>query len=289
MRYEFIEAHRPMWRLTSMLKALEVTKSGYFDWRHRGESPRSSRDRALTVRIAAIHATSRRTYGSPRIHRELKASGEAVGKKRVERLMREAGISPPPRRRFTVTTQSDHDLAIAPDHLRQDFTAAAPDRRWVTDITYIPTAEGWLYLAAIMDLYSRRIVGWSMKSDLGTRLVLQALEMAIKNRRPSPGLIHHSDRGCQYASHAYRRRLDEAHMQASMSRRACCYDNAAMESFFHTLKVELIHRHDFQSREQARTAVFEYIEAFYNRSRRHSAIDYLSPVEFEQRNAANAA
>jgi len=277
-----------MWRLRSMLRALAVSKSGYFTWRHRGEPGRAGEDRVLTVRIAAIHAASRQTYGSPRVFREIKESGTRISRKRVERLMREAGIRPPKSRGFVVTTNSDHDLPVAQDRLQQDFTASAPDRRWVTDITYIPTRAGWLYLAAIMDLFSRRIVGWSMRTNLDTGLVLDALDMAIKARRPSSGLIHHSDRGCQYASHAYRRALESHGMLPSMSRRACCYDNAAMESFFHTLKVELIHRRDFHSPEEAKAAVFDYIEAFYNRTRRHSSIGYLSPADYEQRQATVA-
>lgn len=272
-----------MWRLRSMVRALSVTKSGYFAWRHRGEPPRASQDRALTVRIAAIHDESRQTYGSPRVFRELKGAGTSISRKRVERLMREAGIRPTPPRRFVVTTNSNHDMPVAPDLIQQDFTASAPDRRWVTDITYIPTRSGWVYLAAIMDLFSRRIVGWAMETHLGTGVALRALDMAVASRRPSPGLVHHSDRGCQYASHAYRRALTARGMVASMSRRACCYDNAAMESFFHTLKVELTHRRDFQTPDQAKAAVFEYIEVFYNRSRRHSSIDYLSPAQFEQK------
>ena len=288
MRYAFIEAHRPMWRLRAMLRSLSVTKSGYFAWRDRRESPRVSEDRALTVRIAAIHASSRETYGSPRVFQEMKASGTAISRKRVERLMREAGIRPNPPRRFVVTTDSNHELPVADDLLKQDFTSSAPDQRWVTDITYVPTREGWLYVAAIMDLYSRRIVGWAMQADLGTGLVLRALDMAIRTRRPQAGLIHHSDRGCQYASQAYRSELAARGIIRSMSRRACCYDNAAMESFFHTLKVELTHRHDFQTRKDATATIFEYIEVFYNRTRLHSSIDYLSPVRYEQQYAEAA-
>ena len=281
MRYAFIEAHRPLWRLPNMCRVLEVSKSGYFAWRDGREAPRRSRDRALSVHIQAIHQQSRKTYGSPRIHHELKEKGMAVGKKRVERLMKDAGIAVLPLRRFVTTTDSDHDQPIAPNLLEQDFTATAPNQRWVTDITYIPTDEGWLYLAAIMDLFSRRIVGWAMETTMHRNLVLKALDMAVTNRRPSTGLIYHSDRGSQYASEDHRTALTTHGMIASMSRRGCCYDNAAAESFWHTLKNELIYRTSFQTRDQARTEIFEYIEVFYNRTRRHTSIGNLSPVDFE--------
>ncbi len=281
MRYAFIEAHRAMWRLPAMCEALAVSKSGYFAWRAGREAPRRSRDRALSVHIQAIHQQSRKTYGSPRIHHELKEQGMAVGKKRVARLMKAAGIAVLPLRRFVTTTDSDHEQPIAPNVLEQDFSASAPNERWVTDITYIPTDEGWLYLAAIMDLHSRRIVGWAMEATMHSSLVLKALDMAVTNRRPSAGLIHHSDRGSQYASEGYRSALTSHGMIASMSRRGCCYDNAAAESFWHTLKNELIYRTSFQTRDQARTEIFDYIEVFYNRTRRHTSIGNLSPVDFE--------
>ena len=281
MRYGFIEAHRAMWRLPVMCRVLEVSKSGYFAWRDGRERPRRSRDRALTVHIRAIHQQSRQTYGSPRVHHELKVQGIAVGKKRVERLMKTAEIAVRPARRFVTTTDSKHDQPIAPNLLQQDFSATAPNQRWVTDITYIQTEEGWLFLAAIVDLYSRRIVGWAMEPTMHRSLVLTALDMAVTDRRPSPGLIHHSDRGSQYASADYRQALAAHGMVASMSRPGCCYDNAAAESFWHTLKNELIHRRHFQTRDEARQAIFEYIEVFYNRTRRHTTIGNLSPVDFE--------
>ena len=267
---------------------LGVSKAGYFGWRHRRESHRSGEDRALTTRIQVIHSESRKTYGSPRVHRELRGQGTSVSRKRVERLMRDAGVRVKPQARFVATTDSDHDLPIAPNLLQQDFSAAAPDRRWVTDITYVPTGEGWLYVAAIVDLFSRRVVGWAMQERMDRSLVLAALAMAVKQRRPDAGLIHHSDRGSQYASDDYRTALVDHGMIASMSRRACCYDNAAMESFWHTLKVELIHRHRFQTRAEAIQAIFEFIEVFYNRVRRHSSIGYVSPVEFERQHSAVA-
>lgn len=281
MRYAFIEGHRAMWRLPIMCQALDVSKSGYFAWRDGRESPRRSQDRSLSVRIKAIHATSRQTYGSPRIHQELKANGVQVGKKRVERLMKAAGVAVLPLRRFVTTTDSDHEQPISPNLLEQDFSATAPNERWVTDITYIPTDEGWLFLAAIIDLYSRKVVGWAMQPTMHRSLVLKALSMAVADRQPSTGLIHHSDRGSQYASDDYRAALTAHGMIASMSRRACCYDNAVAESFWHTLKNELIHRRQFQTRDEAQRAIFEYIEVFYNRTRRHTSIGNVSPMEFE--------
>ena len=288
MKYGFIEAHRPMWPLWRMCRVLRVSKAGYFAWRWRPESPRAAADRRLTSQIRIIHAESRKTYGSPRTHRALRACGHAVSRKRVERLMREAGVQVKPKARFVVTTDSDHDHPIAPNLLQQDFSACAPNTRWVTDITYIPTEEGWLYLAALMDLYSRRIVGWAMQATMHRSLVLRALEMAVSQRRPAPGLVHHSDRGSQYASEDYRLALAGNGMVPSMSRRACCYDNAAMESFWHSLKVELIHRHTYHTRQEATQAIFEYIEVFYNRTRQHSTIGYVSPVDFELQHTAVA-
>jgi len=288
MRYAFIEEHRPLWRLPVMCRVLGVSKSGYFVWRDGREGPRRSQDRALSVHIQAIHQKSRQTYGSPRIHHELKANGMAVGKKRVERLMKAAGVAVLPLRRFVTTTDSDHDQPVAPNLLEQDFTATAPNQRWVTDITYIPTEEGWLFLAAIVDLYSRKVVGWAMQPTMHRSLVLKALTMAVADRRPSTGLIHHSDRGSQYASDDYRNALTAHGMVASMSRRACCYDNAVAESFWHTLKNELIYRRQFQTRDEAQSAIFEYIEVFYNRTRRHTSIGNLSPMDFELQRAKAA-
>jgi putative transposase len=288
MRYAFIEGHRAMWRLPIMCRILEVSKSGYFVWRDGRESPRRSQDRALIVHIQAIHRRSRQTYGSPRIHHELQATGVAVGKKRVERLMKAAGVAVLPLRRFVTTTDSDHDQPIAPNLLEQDFTAMAPNQRWVTDITYIRTGEGWLFLAAIVDLYSRKVVGWAMQPTMHRSLVLQALAMAVADRQPKAGLIHHSDRGSQYASDDYRTALHANGMVASMSRRGCCYDNAVAESFWHTLKNELIYRHEFETRAEAQNAIFEYIEVFYNKTRRHTSIGNLSPMDFELQRAKAA-
>ena len=268
MRFSFIEAHRPMWPLRRMCQMLRVSKAGYFAWRYRPESPRDGENRSLTTRISVIHAESRRTYGSPRVHQELRAQGTTIGLKRVARLMRESGVRVKPKARYVVTTDSDHDQPVAPNLLEQDFTATAPDRRWVTDITYVPTGEGWLYVATIIDLFSRRAVGWAMQERMDRSLVLAALEMAVSQRHPQPGLLHHSDRGSQYASEDYRKALSRNGMVASMSRRGCCYDNAAIESFWNTLKSDLIHRRHYQTRDEARREIFEYIEVFYNRIRR---------------------
>jgi putative transposase len=288
VRYSFIEAHRPLWRLRRMCRVLRVSRAGYFAWRRRPTSRHGDEDQALSTRIQLIHQQSRTTYGSPRVHRELQAQGMPVSRKRVARLMRESGIQVRPKARFVTTTDSKHGLPVAPNLLQQDFTATAPNHRWVTDITYVLTGEGWLYVAAIMDLYSRRVVGWAMGNRIDRSLVLAALDMAVKQRRPSSGLLHHSDRGSQYASHDYRTALAEHGIRASMSRRACCYDNAVIESFWHTLKGELIHRHRYQTRNQATQAIFEYIEVFYNRLRRHSSIGYVSPEEFERQHTVVA-
>ncbi len=281
MRYAFIEAHRPLWRVQSMCRLLRVSRSGYFAWRDGREPPRRSADRALSVRIRAVHDQHRQVYGSPRIHRQLRADDIQVGRKRVERLMREAGIRVLPRRRFVRTTDSRHDHPIAPNLLEQDFRAQAPNQRWVTDITYIHTGEGWLYLSAIIDLFSRAVVGWAMDERMDRSLVLRALDMALGHRAPAHGLIHHSDRGSQYASEDYRQALSAVGITASMSRRGNCYDNAVIESFWHSLKNELVHRQHFPSRSAATAAIFEYIESFYNRVRLHSSIGYLAPAAFE--------
>lgn len=281
MKYRFMEEHRPMWHLRTMCRVLKASKSGYFAWRDGRDSPRAAADQALTKQIAEIHERQRRVYGSPRIHRALRHQGTRVSRKRVERLMRAAGIRVTPPRRFTTTTDSDHDHPIAENLLKQDFSATAPNQKWVTDITYIPTGEGWLYVAAIVDLFSRRVVGWAMSSTMATNLVLSALDMALGNRSPSAGLVHHSDRGSQYASAAYRHALHQEGITASMSRRGNCYDNAVIESFWHSLKVELVHRRSFSTRREAEHAIFEYIEVFYNRVRLHSSIGYVAPAAFE--------
>lgn len=260
---------------------LEVSRSGYYAWLARGESRRSQEDRRLLLLICEEHERSRGTYGAPRIHAALKRRGETCGLHRVERLMREAGIRSKVRRKFRKTTDSDHAHAIAPNLLAQDFEVFGPNQVWVSDITYIWTDEGWLYLATTMDLYSRKIVGWAMSSCITAELVVDALVMAIDLRSPPPGLVHHSDRGVQYAAHAFQGLLEENGITCSMSGKGNCYDNAVKESFFHTLKTEHCDHEHYRTRAQARSSVFEYIEVFYNRTRLHSTLGYRSPVEFE--------
>lgn len=275
--------------MARLCRALGVSKSGYYAWQKREPSRREERDGELLAQIREAHARSRRTYGSPRVHAELRAEGTRCSRKRVARLMRAAGLSARRPRRAVRTTDSRHSLPVAANLLGRDFTAPAPDRRWAADITYVPTAEGWLYLAVILDLFSRRVVGHACAATLATVLVAEALALACGRRRPSAGLLHHSDRGSQYASAEYQARLSEVGAQCSMSRRGDCYDNAAVESFFSTLKTELIHGRRYATRAEARAEIFEYVEVFYNRERRHSALGYLSPAEYEARQVAASA
>jgi putative transposase len=282
MRFRFIEDHRADYPVRIMCGALDVSPAGYYAWRSRLESPRSAANRELLDHIRRVHRDTRGRYGSPRIHVELQAQGRGVSRGRIERLMRRHGIrAVMARPRRVRTTDSRHDHPIAPNLLNRNFSAAAPNRVWLTDITYVETDQGWLYLAAVMDLYSRRIIGWAMDDHLRTELPLAALNMAISTRRPGPNLIHHSDRGVQYASADYRTALQSASMQASMSRRADCWDNAPMESFFHTLKTEQVYHQHYATRSQAKSDIFAYIEGFYNRTRRHSSIGYKTPIEIE--------
>jgi putative transposase len=283
MKYQFIEAHRSDFAVTRMCQVLRVSASGYYASRGRQLSQREQDNQKLLDQIKEIHAASRRTYGSPRVHAKLVKQGIHCNKKRVERLMRMhhiCGKQRGPRR--VKTTDSAHKLPVAPNLLNRQFEADAPNRKWVTDITYIPTDQGWLYLAAIVDLFSRRVVGWSMASTMHGSLVRNALRMALADRRPQAGLLHHSDRASQYASSVYQSLLGDQQMIVSMSRTGNCYDNAAMESFFGTLKCELVHDRHYQTRDEARQDIFEYIEVFYNRIRLHSSLGYLSPVEYEQ-------
>ena len=274
----------PIRRLCLYLKA---SPSGFYDWEQRQAHPcsRVLENQSLAQEIDQIHTRSRQTYGAPRIERELRKKGRCHGRNRVARLMKEKGLCGRQKGRYRVqTTDSNHDQPIAPNRLAQAPKATAPNQLWVADITYIETKEGWLYLAAILDLYSRKIVGWAMSERLDTALVLNALAMALLHRRPPAKLLCHTDRGVQYASGDYRQALDEAGLIASMSRRANCYDNATMESFWATLKLELVYRGCFETRSQARLQIFDYIETFYNRQRAHSALDYHSPVDFETLN-----
>jgi putative transposase len=282
MRFRFIEDRRADYPVRVMCDVLEVSAAGYYAWRSRPESRRSAANRDLLEDIEQVHRDNRGRYGSPRIHVELKAQGRGTSRGRIERLMRRHGIRAiMARPRRVRTTDSQHNHPIAPNLIERNFSAAMPNRIWLADITYIETDQGWLYLAAVMDLYSRKIVGWAMQDHLRTELPLTALSMAISAQRPGAGLIHHSDRGVQYASADYRGVVKSAGFRASMSRKADCYDNAPMESFFHTLKTELVHHCQYATREEAKRDIFAYIEGYYNRTRRHSAIGYISPIQME--------
>jgi len=282
VRYRFIQEHQKQFRVSTLCRVLQVTTAGFYAWRSRPLSARRQQDQRLLQQIKDAHAASFKTYGSPRIYQDLKAQGAVCGRHRVARLMREHQIRAKQKRRYQVTTQSNHDLPVAQNVLDRQFTAMAPDQRWAGDITYIWTSEGWLYLSVILDLFSRRVVGWSMQNTLATCLVRDALSMALQARRPNAGLLHHSDRGSQYASHDYQEQLKAHGIVCSMSRRGDCWDNAVVESFFSTLKSELIGDHLYRTRAQARSAVFEYIEVWYNRRRRHSTLAYVSPLQFER-------
>ena len=268
-----------------MCRVLEVSRSGFYAWRSRDASAAEVRREELTAEVKAVHAQVKARYGSPRIRAELVANGHACSVNLVARVMREAGIAAKTKRKFRQTTDSDHSMPVAENVLGRAFDPDEPNTRWCADITYIPTREGWLYLAVVEDLFSRRIVGWSMDQTMTSRLVVDALEMALARRlkgsSPS-GLVAHSDRGSQYASEHYRRRLSEERIACSMSRRGNCWDNAPMESFFASLKKELVHDEDYATREEAKASIFEYIEAFYNRVRRHSSLGYVAPDEYER-------
>lgn len=264
-----------------MCQVLNIRPSGYYSWCKRSTSTRRRENHKLLIQIRVIHCQKKETYGSPRITAELNEIGFKCGRNRVARLMKANGIRAKIRRRFKpATTDSKHDLPVAQNLLNQNFTVKELNKIWASDITYIPTEEGWLYLAATMDLYNRQIVGWSMSERITKRLVIKALEQGIGRLRPTPGLIAHSDRGSQYASNEYQQCLKKSGMICSMSRKGNCYDNACMESFFHSLKTELVYFKRYKTREEARREIFEYIEVFYNRVRRHSALGYKSPLEF---------
>ncbi|WXJ94324.1 IS3 family transposase ISCce3 [Neomoorella carbonis] len=282
MKYRFIREHTGTFRVETMCRVLKVSWTGYYRWLKRPVSQRRIQDEIIKEQIVNIYNKTRKTYGSPRVQKQLGREGIHCGKKRVERLMREAGIQAIQKRKFKVTTDSKHNLPVAENILNREFTANSPNTSWVTDITYIHTDEGWLYLAAVMDLHSKRIVGYSMQKYLTRELVIEALHMAITNRRPGRGLVIHSDRGSQYASYDYQRLLRQYGFICSMSRKGDCWDNSPMESFFKTLKTELVYHRRFKSRAEARVEIFEYIEVFYNRLRLHSALGYETPEEFEK-------
>ena len=282
MKFAFIAQHLQGLPADLACEVLEVSRSGYYAWRDRPASSQSLRRAELAGKIRQVHDDNRRVYGSPRIFKALTVAGEAVCQNTVAKVMRAEGLRAKVKRTFVPrTTDSTHAQPIASNVLDRQFAADAPNRKWAGDITYIPTDEGWLYLAGVIDLHSRRIVGWSMTDHMQTDLVADALAMALARRRPGPGLLHHSDRGVQYASDAYQELLQEHGIQVSMSGKGDCWDNAVMESFWATLKTELVHHEHYSTREQARLSIFEYIEVFYNRKRLHSSLGYVSPEAFE--------
>ena len=282
--YEFVDREKAHHAVARLCHVLGVSPSGYWAWRKRAPSARAQTDARLAVQIRAIHQASRGTYGVPRVHAELMARGARCGHKRVARLMRQAGLVGCHRRRPVHTTRRDPQAEPAPDLVQRMFAASAPNQLWIADITYVPTRwEGFLYLAVLLDVFSRRVVGWSMAAHLRTELVIGALEMAVWNRRPGEGVIHHSDHGCQYTSLRFGERCQAVGIRCSMGSVGDCYDNAMVESFFATLECELLARHTFRTHLEARTAIFEYLEVFYNRQRRHSALDYLTPEAYERR------
>ena len=286
MRFRFIAAEKASYPVRVLCRVLRVTRSGFYAWLCRPPSRRAEANERLQVAIQAAHRQSRGTYGSPRVHRELVAQGFEAGRHRVARQMQVLGLVARRQKRFRITTDSRHGHRIAANVLQREFAVERPNQVWVTDITYLWTREGWVYLAVVLDLFARRVVGWAIAEHLRTSLALDALHMALGRRLPGAGLVHHSDRGCQYASDAYRGVLARHGIVCSMSRKGNCWDNAVAESFFSTLKVELVHRCTWADRATARLVVAEYIECFYNAERRHSVLDYRSPAEHERLHAA---
>jgi putative transposase len=284
VRFAFIETEKAGFPVALLCRMLAVSRAGFYAWRRRPVAVRTRQDQVLAVAVATIYAEHHGRYGSPRVQMELRDRGQRSGRKRIARLMRVQDLRARPKRRYRTTTDSRHGLPVCPNLLARRFTVAQSNTAWVTDITYIWTPQGWLYLAVVIDLFSRRVVGWSMSERIDRKLALDALRMALAQRRPQRGLIHHSDRGSQYASGDYQRLLATNGIVGSMSRRGDCWDNAVAESFFASLKLELVYQVQWQTRAEARTAIFEYLELFYNRRRRHSSLGYLNPVEFERRN-----
>jgi putative transposase len=280
--YRFIDEHKGTWPVRLLCATLEVSPSGYYAWRSRPASAARQRRDALVARIRAIHAEVKGRYGSPRVHAELRAGGQCCCVNTVARLMADNGIRAKTARKFRCTTDSNHGRPVADNLLDRQFDPRRPDEAWVADVTYVPTREGWLYLAAVEDLHSRRVVGWSVADTMTSRLVADALQMAVARRLPGAGLVAHSDRGSQYASDHYQGLLSRHGITCSMSRRGDCWDNAPMESFFASLKKELVHHEDYRTRQEARASLFEYVEVFYNARRRHSSLGYVSPAEYEQ-------
>lgn len=281
MKYAWIKHHTTDFAVNTMCQFLQVSRSAYYDWLHRLPTASEKDDTDLKIVLQSEFEKSRASYGTRRLKAALLGRDRTVSRRRIGRLMREAGLTCKTKRKFKATTNSRHDQPIAPNHLDRQFAVDQPDQVYAGDITYIPTQEGWLYLAVVIDLYSRQVVGWSMAKHMRTQLVNDALSMAIWKRKPPKGLLWHTDRGSQYASESHRALLAQHGIRQSMSRKGNCWDNAVSESFFHTLKTELIHQQTYQTRDQARQAVFEYIEVFYNRDRLHSANGYMSPVDYE--------
>lgn len=282
MRFSFIHAEKASFRIRALCRLFEVSPQGYYAFARRPASRRVVDEAELCAAIRKVFIESGETYGSPRVLRELRARGLRTSKRRVERAMRGMGLTPPRRRKWVQTTLRDASHPVAPNELARDFTATRPNERWVTDITYVWTDEGWAYAAVILDLFSRCVVGWSLDVTATTQLTLRALQNAVQKRKPTAGLLHHSDRGCQYTSVEYRQRLDALGVTVSMSRKGNCWDNAVAESFFASLKSELVHRRAWRNILELRSALFEYIEVFYNRRRLHSSLDYNTPASVEQ-------
>ncbi len=285
MKYAFIKANCHVYKTTRLIALLEVSRSGYYDWLDRPESDREKSNRALTTKIQLFHRASRRIYGSPRIHKDLEECGEKVGVNRVARLMRENRIQSKVAKKFVITTDSKNTMEPAPDRLQREFKTSQPNQAWVSDTTFIPTRQGWLYLATVIDLYSRSVIGWSMGEKNNSTLVQDALTMALWRRGKHDQIIVHSDQGSTYASTAYQELLNEHKLVCSMSRKGECLDNAVAESFFGTLKTELVDHEDYYTKAEAKQSLFEYIEIFYNQRRRHSYLGYVSPAEYERRYA----
>jgi transposase InsO family protein len=286
VKYAFIREHSKDYSVIRLCQALEVSPSGYYDWRDRPESVRAKQNRHLVTKISLFHKASRGIYGSPRIHRDLVDAGEVIGENRVARLMRVNDIKSRMARKFVVTTDSKNTMQPAPDRLKRHFDIDSPDKAWVTDTTFIPTRQGWLYLAVVIELYSRQVLGWAMGDKNNAQLVQDALTMAVWRRGKVDSVIVHSDQGSTYASGDYQRLLEENKLLCSMSRKGECLDNAVAESFFGTLKTELVDHEDYRSKDEAKKSLFEYIEIFYNRRRRHSYLGYISPVEYEAKYAS---
>lgn len=282
MRYAWIRAHQADYPVQVMCRVLAVSDSGYYDWRDRPPSDRQQRHQQIAQAAAQAYFESHRIYGYRKVHQDLQSAGVPCGEDMVRQVLRENGLRSRVKRKFVITTDSDHFEPIADNILNRDFSAERPNEKWVADITYIATAEGWLYLAAVMDLFSRRIVGWSMSEFIDASLATSALQMAVEQRGPDAGLIHHSDRGVQYASGDYQNILQECKMTCSMSRKGNCWDNAVMENFFGSLKCEWVQDRVFATRQAAKESLFNYIEMFYNRQRRHASLGYVSPAAYEE-------